>query len=284
MNLGEPAARSLVSQLSGLLPFDRVDAVVAPAFPVLRAVLDVAAGTPLRVAAQNVHWEERGAFTGEVSAAMLVEMGVRLVLVGHSERRTLFGESDDAVARKVSAARRHGLVPIVCVGETLAEREEGRTESVLRRQLEGGLARLGPTLAGTVIAYEPVWAIGTGRTASPAQAQAAHAFLRGLLRGIAGEGAAAETRIQYGGSVNAANAAELFGLPDVDGGLIGGASLAADSFSSVVRAACAIVPRTRRCVPEGTRPLELRIALRNPSGLPVAGRIELTKLAGSVLS
>jgi triosephosphate isomerase len=159
------------------------------------------------------------------------------VIVGHSERRTWFHESDEQVRRKVRAALAAGLRPIVCVGETLAEREEGRTESILRRQLEAGLAGPGGALGGAVIAYEPVWAIGTGRTASPEQAQQAHAFLREVLRGIAGDAVASATRIQYGGSVHAGNAAELFRMPDVDGGLIGGASLTAGSFAEIVRAA-----------------------------------------------
>jgi len=159
------------------------------------------------------------------------------VIVGHSERRTYFGETDESVQRKTAAALDAGLCPIVCIGETLEEREAGRTERVLRRQIESSLADLGSRLAGIVVAYEPVWAIGTGRTASPEQVQTAHAFIRGLVAGLADTRVAADLRIQYGGSVKASNAAELFALDDVDGGLIGGASLDAASFAEIVHTA-----------------------------------------------
>ena len=215
----------------------RAEVVLCPPFTALHAVASVLEGGSIALGAQDVHWEYEGAFTGEISSRMVRESGCRYVILGHSERRTWFHESDDTVRRKLGAALAAGLRPIVCVGETLDERELGRTEEVLRRQIEGGLAGLGAELGGTVLAYEPVWAIGTGRTATPDQAQQAHAFLRELLRGIAGESVAAATRIQYGGSVNASNAAELFGMPDVDGGLIGGASLMAESFATIVRAA-----------------------------------------------
>ena len=236
MNLDERGARALVSHLVGLVPFDRVDAVVAPAFPFLRAVLDAAAGTPLAVAAQNIHGEERGAFTGEVSAAMLVEMGVGLVIVGHSERRTLFGESDDDVARKVSAARRHGLVPIVCVGETEAERESGRTRDVIVRQVEAAFVdRAHDAAGGVVVAYEPVWAIGTGRTPQARDVAEAHAAIRETLADRWGP-ASAGMPVLYGGSVTPSNAATLLRAPGVGGALVGGASLDAASFAAIASA------------------------------------------------
>jgi triosephosphate isomerase len=227
-------AREVRAKLEG---GGRVEVVLCPPFTALHAVAAVLEGGSIALGAQNVHWENEGPFTGEISPRMLRDAGCRYVIIGHSERRTGQNESDEAVRRKVGAALAAGLRPIVCVGETLAEREGQRTHAVLERQVERGLAGLGAELAGMVVAYEPVWAIGTGRTASPEQAQEAHVFLRDLLRGIAGESLASATRIAYGGSVNPSNAAELFGMPDVDGGLIGGASLSAESFASIVHAA-----------------------------------------------
>jgi triosephosphate isomerase len=168
---------------------------------------------------------------------MLADVGCTHVIIGHSERRTYFGETDESVRRKTLAALEAGLTPIVCIGETLAERESERTEEVLRVQIEGGLGALAERLADLVVAYEPVWAIGTGRTASVEQAQAAHAFIRGVLVSLGGDDAAAAVRIQYGGSVKPGNAAELFAAHDVDGGLIGGASLDVESFVQIVRCA-----------------------------------------------
>lgn len=214
-----------------------VECVLCPPFTSLRAVRDAIAGSRLALGAQNVHWETAGAYTGEVSAAMLVEEGCSHVIVGHSERRQYFGETDETVNRRVRAALATGLRPIVCVGETLAEREAGATFDVVERQIRAGLAGLsGPDWDRLIVAYEPVWAIGTGRTATAAQAQEVHACIRRLLKDMAGP-AADGIRIQYGGSVKADNAAELFGQPDVDGGLIGGAALAAASFAAIVRAA-----------------------------------------------
>jgi len=189
------------------------------------------------VYAQNMHQDSHGAFTGEVSAPMLRETGVEGVVLGHSERRALFGESDAALAMKVPAALRAGLTPLLCVGETEFEREQGTTEAKLRQQIADDLAGVAPArLAEVVIAYEPIWAIGTGRVATPAQAQEAIAFLRSLLAdGDAEE--AQRVRILYGGSVNAGNAAELLALPDVDGALVGGASLEPESFAQIVAAA-----------------------------------------------
>jgi triosephosphate isomerase len=211
------------------------EVVVAAPFTALAALRDAFAGTPVGLAAQNVHPEPEGAFTGEVSVAMLVDVGCRAVILGHSERRALFGETDAFVARKLAAALAGGLRPIVCVGETLAEREAGRTFEVLAAELEASLAPLGPERADEVaLAYEPVWAIGTGRTASPETAQEAHAFLRERLAKRIGA-AAARVRILYGGSVKPENAAELLARPDVDGALVGGASLDPRSFWAILR-------------------------------------------------
>ncbi len=215
----------------------RVQVAVAPPFTALSAAVQAAAGSAIEVAAQDVHWEAQGAFTGEVSAPMLAEIGCRHGIVGHSERRQLFGETDDGVRRKVGALLAAGLRPIVCVGETLAEREAGRTLEVVERQVRGGLAGLGAEALATVtVAYEPVWAIGTGKTATSAQAQEVHAAIRRLLRELGGPVADA-IRIQYGGSVKPENARELMSQPDVDGALVGGASLKAGDFLAIVKGA-----------------------------------------------
>ena len=192
-------------------------------------------GSAIHWGAQDCSSHDSGAYTGEISAAMLAEFGCCHVIVGHSERRALHGESDRLVAEKAAAALKHGLVPIVCVGETLAEREAGQTEAVVGRQLGAAIELLDKRIDGVVIAYEPVWAIGTGKTASPAEAQAVHAFLRKTLA-VAGA-ASGSLRILYGGSVKADNAAQLFAEPDIDGGLIGGASLKAADFIAICRAA-----------------------------------------------
>ncbi len=215
----------------------RVEVAVAPPFTALQPVAQAVRGTPVEVAAQDVHWEAQGAFTGEVSAPMLAEAGCRLGIVGHSERRQLFGETDEAVRRKVGALLAAGLRPIVCVGESLAEREANRTLEVVDRQVRQGLAGIpaGP-LAAITVAYEPVWAIGTGRTATAAQAQEVHAAIRRILRELAGS-AADGIRIQYGGSVKPENARELMSQPDVDGALVGGASLKAKDFLAIVKGA-----------------------------------------------
>jgi triosephosphate isomerase len=213
------------------------EVVLCPPFTALSEVAHRCAGTPVRVAAQNMHAEAEGAFTGEVSAAMLLDAGAWGVVLGHSERRQLFGETDEALAAKVPAALGAGLVPILCVGETEAERDGAETEVVLRRQLVADLERVAAERLGElVIAYEPIWAIGTGRTASLEQAQEAIGFIRSLLaeRDAAAAGA---VRILYGGSVKPANAAELLALPDVDGALVGGASLDPRDFLAIVSAA-----------------------------------------------
>ncbi|AAZ97093.1 triosephosphate isomerase [Thiobacillus denitrificans ATCC 25259] len=214
-----------------------IEAAVCVPFPYLAQVQTALAGSSLAWGAQNVSEHGKGAFTGEVSASMLLDFGCKYVIVGHSERRSLYGESDALVAAKYMAAQAAGLTPILCVGESLAERESGVTEQVVARQLDAVVAAAGiASLARAVVAYEPVWAIGTGKTASPEQAQAVHAFIRGKLADL-DAAVAAGLIIQYGGSVKAANAAELMAQPDIDGGLIGGASLLADEFVAICRAA-----------------------------------------------
>jgi triosephosphate isomerase len=214
-----------------------VDVLLAPPFTSLHAVEDVIRGSALLLAGQNMHAEAQGAFTGEVSAPMLKEAGCSHVILGHSERRQLFGETDDGVARKAKSALAADLIPIVCVGETLAERDGGKTESEVERQVTAALAGLSDEqVAETVIAYEPVWAIGTGRNATAAQAQEVHAFIRALVA-KSHAAAAPVLRILYGGSVKPENAAELMAGADVDGALVGGASLQAESFLKIVKAA-----------------------------------------------
>jgi triosephosphate isomerase len=215
-----------------------VEVGVAPAFTALFAVSKRLASSKLRLAAQNCHYEAQGAYTGEVSVAMLKDVGASYVIIGHSERRQLFGETDEATGKKVGAALKGGLRVILCVGETIGERQASRTLEVVSRQLGAGLAEVAADRAGdVVIAYEPVWAIGTGLTATPAQAQEVHAHLRTELGKRLGAEAAERMRIQYGGSVKPENARDLFGQPDIDGGLIGGASLKADGFLAIAKAA-----------------------------------------------
>ncbi|MDW8284105.1 MAG: triose-phosphate isomerase [Myxococcales bacterium] len=213
-----------------------VEVAIAPPFTALYAVARRLQGSPLRLAAQDCFWEPEGAFTGEVSAEMLRDVGCTYVILGHSERRQHFGELDAAVGLKARAALRAGLCPIICIGETLAERDAGETYGRLKSQLEGALAGFSPDMvAGLVVAYEPVWAIGTGRVATPQQAQEAHAFVRQHLHQHFGE-VAQSVRIQYGGSVKPDNAAGLLRQPDIDGALVGGASLQAESFLDIIRA------------------------------------------------
>ncbi|MEW5762365.1 MAG: triose-phosphate isomerase [Bacillota bacterium] len=215
-----------------------VEVVLCPAFPALVPVAGALAGSPVALGAQNMYWEVRGAFTGEVSPPMLAAAGCRYVILGHSERRQYFGETDAGVNRKVKAALAHGLSPIVCVGERLEEREEGRTREVVGTQVRGSLAGLAAEEAqGLVVAYEPVWAIGTGRNARPEDAQEVNAFIRAVLGDLFGAGVAAEIRIQYGGSVTPSNAGELLAQPDIDGALVGGASLDPAGFAAIVKAA-----------------------------------------------
>jgi triosephosphate isomerase len=224
MHGNRAANRALIDAIrAGIGAVSGVECVVCVPYPYLAQISEAVAGSPVALGAQNVSEHAQGAYTGEVSAAMLAEVGCRYVLVGHSERRQLYGESDAQVAAKFAAVAAKGMTPVLCVGETLAEREQGRTEEVVARQLDA------VRFEGGVLAYEPVWAIGTGRTATPEQAQAVHAFLRKKVP--------PGTRILYGGSVKADNAATLFGMQDVDGGLIGGASLVAADFLAIVSAA-----------------------------------------------
>ena len=235
-----PAEAEAFAQLlkSSIATEDWADVAVAPPFPSIPAVAQMLKDTGIDVAAQNLHTEPSGAFTGEVGGEMLRELGCTYVIVGHSERRTLFGETDETVAKKIAAAFRSGLLPIVCVGESLADRDQGKHQGVVERQLAVALRDVRDDQAATLtLAYEPVWAIGTGRNATPAQAQEMHAFVRSWLGSKFPAYVAQDTRIQYGGSVKPSNAAELLGQPDIDGALVGGASLDADHFVTIVRAA-----------------------------------------------
>jgi triosephosphate isomerase len=216
-----------------------VEVVIIPPFTAIAAVNGALEQTQqIKVGAQNMHWERFGAFTGEISPAMLRDLFVRYVVLGHSERRSLFGETDEIVNRKVRAAHEATLRPIVCIGETLEQRERGDVEKVLEKQLKGSLAGLGSKeLLETVVAYEPVWAIGTGKTATAAQAQEAHAFIRKTLGALSDDGTAEKIRIQYGGSVKPDNTRSLMTQRDIDGALVGGASLDPRSFAQIVQAA-----------------------------------------------
>ena len=238
MNGSLESIRALMAGIrSGMDQVEGADVAVCPPAIYIPEVASLAAGTAIALGGQNVCDHDAGAFTGEISGAMLREFGCRYAIVGHSERRNVYGESDALVAARFAAAQRAGLTPILCVGELLEEREAGQTEAVVARQLEAVLEEQGiGAFRDAVIAYEPVWAIGTGRTASPEQAQEVHAFIRNKLTPL-DPGIADAVVIQYGGSVKAANAAELFAMPDIDGGLIGGASLDAEEFLAICRAA-----------------------------------------------
>ena len=215
----------------------RVDIAIIPPFTALARVSEkLSAVQTVKLGAQNMHWEKGGAFTGEISASMLRELFTRYVILGHSERRTYFGETDAIVNHKTKTALAATLTPIVCIGETLEERDGGRVEAVLGKQLRGSLADLTPAqIADVIVAYEPVWAIGTGRNASPEQAQSAHAFIRKTLASISDAATAEKVRIQYGGSVKPGNTAELMAQPDIDGALVGGASLDPRGFAEIVK-------------------------------------------------
>src|SRR4030066_1051968 len=225
--------RELKTAISGVR---EVEVAVAPPFTALHAVHKEREGSSIRLAAQNLYWEEKGAFTGEISPLMLKEVGCQYVIIGHSERRQFFGESDETVNRRIKAALAQGLKVIFCIGETLKEREEGKTFSVIERQLEGGLKGLGDQeMQKMVMHYEPVWAIGTGKTATPEQAEEVHRFIRGKIEKLYSREVSEEIRIQYGGSVTPENVKGLMNQPDIDGALVGGASLKAESFSKIVR-------------------------------------------------
>ena len=239
MNGRLAANEALLSSLKSSLAegFDAIDLAICTPFPYLAQATELLEGTAITVGAQNLSAQQDGAYTGEVSSGMLSDLGIRWVLVGHSERRQMYGETDEVVAAKAQTAIDAGLVPVICIGETLEERKTGQTEVVLATQLDAVLPVLERQPSSAfVLAYEPVWAIGTGLTASPEQAQAVHHFLRDRLAS-SGYAAAPSVRILYGGSVKAGNAAELFANPDVDGGLIGGASLVATEFVGIARAA-----------------------------------------------
>jgi len=238
MNGTRAMTRELVGGIKeGLATIAGVDVAVCPPFVYLHEAAVASAGSGLLLGAQNVADQDDGAYTGEVSAGMLTDLGCSLALVGHSERRQLYGESDELVARRFAAAQRGGLIPVLCVGETLSEREADQTEAVVARQLDAVFSIAGDqAFRGAVVAYEPVWAIGTGRTATPEQAQAVHAFIRRQVAARDPETAAA-LRIVYGGSVKPDNAAALFAMPDIGGGLIGGASLTVTDFLAICRAA-----------------------------------------------
>ncbi len=232
-----PEATAFASALrsDSNLSIQKIEVVLAPPFTAVASLGEVLRGSGIGLAGQNLFYEEKGAYTGEISGGMLRDAGCGYVIIGHSERRRLFGETDETVNRKIGAALRHDLIPIFCLGETLEEREAGTTFQVIDRQLSGGLAGLSPEAASRlVIAYEPVWAIGTGRTATPEQAVEVHRHLRNRLRETFGEKTAEAIRIQYGGSVTPQNIAELMKDPDIDGALVGGASLQVDSFREIV--------------------------------------------------
>ncbi len=237
MNKTVGEAVELVKQLKvSLSGAEGVEVIVAPPFTALYAVHKELEGSSIGLAAQNLHWEEKGAYTGEISTLMLKELGCQYVIVGHSERRQLFGETDETVNKRVKAALGQGMNPIFCMGETLKEREDGRTFTVVGNQLEGGLEGIKENeVLEMVIAYEPVWAIGTGKTATPEQAEEVHQFIRQRMEERYTREIAEEVRIQYGGSVTPENVKGLMGQKDIDGALVGGASLKSETFSRIVR-------------------------------------------------
>ena len=240
MNKTRPEAKELLEAIKPLVANaeGKVEVIACVPYTNLETAVAATAGSNVKVGAENVHFEKSGAFTGEISADMLVEVGVEYVVLGHSERRQYFGETDETVNKRTKAALAAGLKPIVCVGELLSEREANITEEVIARQIKLDLAGVSADdIKKTIIAYEPVWAIGTGKTATADQAQEVCAFIRATLAKLYGAAVADAVTIQYGGSMNAGNAAELLSKPDVDGGLIGGASLKANDFNTIVQAA-----------------------------------------------
>ena len=237
MNMTATQARELASKLVPLVSSikDR-DIVLGPPFTSLSAVAETIKGSNIGLSAQNLHWEDKGAFTGEVSAEMLLDLGCRYVIIGHSERRQYFGETDETVNRKAKQALRKGLLPILCAGETLAEREAGKLNDIIGRQVTGGLKDISADdMKKVVIAYEPVWAIGTGKTATPEQANEVHALIRQKVKALYSADIAEGLRIQYGGSVTPENISTLMAMPDIDGALVGGASLKPESFAALVK-------------------------------------------------
>ena len=237
MHKTAPEAIALAQRLRDAFfePWDR-DIVIAPPFTALGSVSAILKGSPVRLSAQNMHWEAQGAYTGEISSAMLVDAGCEFVILGHSERRTLFGETGGMVNRKVCAAIRAGLKPIFCIGETLEQRQSGATFAVLEEQIKEGLNNIDSgDIRRVTFAYEPVWAIGTGETATPDQAQEAHRSIRERLTSLCGEEIASRAVIMYGGSVNPGNVGSLMEQPDINGALVGGASLEFESFAEIIR-------------------------------------------------
>lgn len=225
-----------------LFNIENVDIVVCPPYTLLAYLADALETSNIAVGGQNLYWQDEGAFTGEVSPVMLKDAGCRYVIIGHSERRQFFGETNENVNKKIKASLKNGLIPIVCVGENRQERESNNTFKVIEGQIKGALVEISPEdILKIVVAYEPVWAIGTGLTATPEQAQEVHKFIRDLLRELYQEEISSQIRIQYGGSVKPDNIAELISKPDVDGALVGGASLKADSFSQIVTKASEVV-------------------------------------------
>lgn len=235
MNKTPEEAASMVKELAPLVKDSDIDIVLCAPFVSLQATLDAAAGTNIKVGAQNMHWEENGAYTGEVSPTMLNALGVEYVIIGHSERREYFAETDETVNKKVHSALAHGLKPIICVGETLEQREEGITQELVQGQTEAALKGLSADdVKKCVIAYEPIWAIGTGKTATSEDANNVISYIRSTVKKVYGEEAANAIRIQYGGSMKPENAAELMAMSDIDGGLVGGASLKAEDFANII--------------------------------------------------
>jgi triosephosphate isomerase len=237
MNKNLSEAFQLVSELKNELTGKKLNAevIVAPPSIALDAINSIVKGTNIKLAAQNMHSDDSGAFTGELSASMLKSVGCEYVILGHSERRTIFGESDEFINKKVIKAIDSGIIPILCCGESLEEREHGTTFEVVEKQLTAGLKGINnEQIAKIIIAYEPIWAIGTGKTASPEQAQEVHAFIRNLIAKLTSMEVAANVTIQYGGSVKPENAKELLGKPDIDGALVGGACLKAESFRDII--------------------------------------------------
>ena len=240
MNKTAAEAKTFIEEFKPMVAdIDSVEIVLCPVFTALTSAVEAAAGSNVKIGAQNIHWAANGAYTGEISAAMLKETGVDYVIIGHSERRQYFGETDETVNQRLNAALEAGLIPMVCIGELLEEREGGKTESVMDTQLKGGLAGISKEdMEKIVIAYEPVWAIGTGKTATPEMAEETHAYIRKVLTEMFGAETAEKVRIQYGGSMKGANSAELIAQADIDGGLVGGAALEPASFAELIKNAC----------------------------------------------
>jgi len=235
MNMTPSQAKELISELKPLVQDAKCDVVICPPYVDLALVAELIKGSNIRLGAQNIHWAEKGAFTGEVSANMLKELGVEFAIIGHSERRQYFGETDETVNARAKAAIAAGITPIICVGESLEQRESGKTEELVKAQVEKGLEGIAAEdVAKLVIAYEPIWAIGTGKTATDEQANETIGVIRNTVAAIFGTDTAAALRIQYGGSMNPKNVKGLMAMPEIDGGLIGGASLKAVDFSQVV--------------------------------------------------